>query len=127
MKIANNILSGTGEFSTTSLMANVKIPTEAEFADWLKEKTPLTYIGAPAKPVQHPRPFQIFYYSSSKDSLNAWAKKSRACTVRGAARAGFMRVLDGQYVHVDIYDENDLRVGYVHREKSGKIAAKIAV
>lgn len=70
---------------------------------------------APTK-AHRPRVFKTYYYYSSKDSADQWARIGRACTRNSAIRAAIGKMLDGIFKHVDIYDEDGLRCAIIMRK-----------
>ena len=65
-----------------------------------------------------PRLFTTYYYASTKDGAGKWARIGRACTRDNAVRAAIVKVLNREFLHVDIYDEDYARCAFISRVRN---------
>ena len=63
-----------------------------------------------------PRLFSTYYYASSKDKAQDWLKVGHACTGDNAVRAAMWKLLMKQCAHVDIYNNDGVRVATLARK-----------
>lgn len=66
--------------------------------------------------VFRPRLFSTYYYKSSRDKAQDWLKVGHACTAEGAVRAAIMKLLYKTCAHVDIYNNDGVRVAIMTRQ-----------
>jgi len=64
----------------------------------------------------HPRPFRTYYYGSGA-TFAQWSAIGRAASLRGAARAALIRLIDERAVKADIYNEDGVRIAWLSRTR----------
>ena len=79
-----------------------------------------TFVPAQTKhkaTVARPRLFATYYYTDIKHEVTDWARIGRACTADGAVRAAVWKLLKKEAAHVDIYNDEGVRMAVIERRK----------